>query len=84
VEKGPGDKVTAGTLNGTGSFVMRAERVGSETVLAQIVQMVAQAQHTRAPIQRLADIVSSYFVPAVVGIAVAAFVSGRSTGRRPR
>jgi len=74
VEKGPGDKVTAGTLNGTGSFVMRAERVGSETMLAQIVQMVAQAQHTRAPIQRLADVVSSYFVPAVVGIAVAAFV----------
>ena len=74
VEKHAGDKVTGGTLNGTGSFVMRAERVGSETLLAQIVQMVAEAQRTRAPIQNLADRVSSYFVPAVVGIALFAFV----------
>jgi len=74
VEKHPGEKVTGGTINGTGSFVMRAERVGAETLLAQIVQMVAEAQRTRAPIQNLADLVSSYFVPAVVGIALVAFV----------
>jgi Cu+-exporting ATPase len=74
VEKHPGEKVTGGTLNGTGSFIMQAERVGAETLLAQIVQMVAEAQRTRAPIQNLADAVSSYFVPAVVGIAVAAFI----------
>ena len=73
VEKYPGAKVTGGAINGTGSFVMRAERVGAETLLAQIVQMVAEAQRTRAPIQRLADVVSSWFVPAVVGIALAAF-----------
>ena len=65
VEKQAGERVTGGTLNGSGSFVMRAERVGAETLLAQIVQMVAQAQRTRAPIQRLADVVSSWFVPAV-------------------
>jgi len=74
VEKHAGDKVTGATLNGSGSFIMRADRVGSETLLAQIVQMVADAQRTRAPIQNLADVVSSYFVPAVVGIALAAFV----------
>jgi len=74
VEKQPGEKVTGGTINGTGSFVMQAERVGAETLLSQIVQMVAEAQRTRAPIQNLADVVSSYFVPAVVGIAVVAFV----------
>ncbi len=74
VEKHPGEKVTGGTINGTRSFVMRAERVGAETLLAQIVQMVAAAQRTRAPIQNLADLVSSYFVPAVVGIALLAFV----------
>src|SRR5437879_5845067 len=74
VEKHPGEKVTGGTINGTGSFVMRAERVGAETLLAQIVHMVAEAQRTRAPIQNLADLVSSYFVPAVVGIALVAFV----------
>ena len=74
VEKHAGDKVTGATLNGSGSFVMRADRVGAETLLAQIVQMVADAQRTRAPIQNLADVVSAYFVPAVVGIALAAFV----------
>ena len=74
VEKNAGEKVTGGTINGTGSFLMRADRVGAETLLAQIVQMVAAAQRTRAPIQNLADVVSAYFVPAVVGIAVAAFV----------
>jgi Cu+-exporting ATPase len=70
VEKSPGDKVTGATLNGTGGFTMRAERVGNETMLAQIVDMVAKAQRTRAPIQRMADIVSGYFVPAVVAIAL--------------
>jgi len=83
VEKRAGDKVTGGTLNGTGSFVMRAERVGAETLLAQIVQMVAQAQRTRAPIQNLADVVSSYFVPAVVGIAVVAFAAWSIYGPPP-
>ncbi|HUL41540.1 MAG TPA: heavy metal translocating P-type ATPase [Burkholderiales bacterium] len=74
VEKQPGEKVTGGTVNGTGSFVMRAERVGAEMLLSQIVHMVAEAQRTRAPIQKLADVVSSYFVPAVVGIAAVAFL----------
>ena len=74
VEKQSGEKVTGGTINGTGSFVMQAERVGAETLLSQIVHMVAEAQRTRAPIQNLADVVSSYFVPAVAGIAAAAFV----------
>ena len=73
VEKNAGAKVTGGTINGTGSFVMRAERIGAETLLAQIVHMVAEAQRTRAPIQKLADVVSAIFVPAVVGIAVVAF-----------
>jgi Cu+-exporting ATPase len=73
VEKAVGEKVVAGTLNGMGSFVMKAERVGAETMLAQIVQMVAQAQRSRAPIQRLADVVSAWFVPAVVVIAVVTF-----------
>jgi len=83
VEKYPGGKVTGGTLNGTGSFVMRAERIGAETLLAQIVQMVAEAQRTRAPIQRLADVVSSYFVPAVVGIAIIAFLAWSVYGPPP-
>jgi len=74
VEKRTGDRVTGGTVNGTGSFVMRAERVGNETLLAQIVAMVGEAQRTRAPIQHLADVVASYFVPAVVGIAALTFV----------
>ncbi len=83
VEKYSGAKVTGGTINGTGSFVMRAERVGAETLLAQIVQMVAEAQRTRAPIQRLADAVSSYFVPAVVGIAIIAFLAWSVYGPPP-
>jgi P-type Cu+ transporter len=74
VEKAAGARVTGGTINGTGSFVMRAERVGSETLLAQIVRMVGEAQRSRAPIQRLADVVSSYFVPAVLASAGATFV----------
>ncbi|HRK95535.1 MAG TPA: heavy metal translocating P-type ATPase, partial [Rhodospirillales bacterium] len=74
VEKSAGAKVTGGTLNGSGSFVMVAEKVGSETMLARIVQMVAEAQRSRAPIQRLADVVAGYFVPVVVAVAVVAFV----------
>ena len=83
VEKNPGTKVIGGTINETGSFVMRADRVGAETLLAQIVQMVAEAQRTRAPIQRLADVVSSYFVPAVVGIAIIAFLAWSVYGPPP-
>ena len=66
VEKAPGDKLIGGTINGTGSLVMRAEKIGAETMLARIVQMVAEAQRSRAPIQRLADNVSAWFVPAVI------------------
>ena len=84
VEKGPGDRVTGGTVNGTGSFVMRAERVGSDTLLAQIVRLVAEAQRSRAPIQRLADQVSAYFVPAVVVVAVLTFVGWALFGPEPR
>jgi P-type Cu+ transporter len=83
VEKSAGDRVTGGTINGSGSFVMRAERVGAETLLARIVQMVAEAQRTRAPIQNLADRVSSYFVPAVVGVAVVAFLAWALYGPTP-
>src|SRR6266699_2001254 len=75
VEKGTGDKVTGGTLNTSGSFVMEAERVGSETMLAQIVKLVSEAQRSRAPMQRLADKVSAYFVPAVVVAALLAFLA---------
>jgi Cu+-exporting ATPase len=84
VEKAAGDPVTGGTLNGRGSFVMRAERVGKNTLLAQIVRMVAEAQRSRAPIQRLADTVSGYFVPAVVAAAVAAFLGWMAFGPEPR
>jgi Cu+-exporting ATPase len=84
VEKPPGARVTGGTVNGTGSFVMCAERVGSETLLAQIVRMVGEAQRSRAPIQRLADVVSAWFVPAVVAVAVAAFVAWGLWGPAPR
>ena len=84
VEKGPGDRAVGGTVNGTGAFVMRAERVGSETLLAQIVQMVSEAQRSRAQIQRLADVVSGYFVPAVVVIAVITFIVWSVWGPEPR
>jgi len=84
VEKGIGDKVTGGTLNTTGSFLMQAERVGSETVLARIVQMVADAQRSRAPIQGLADKVSGYFVPAVLAVAVLTFIGWAWLGPEPR
>jgi Cu+-exporting ATPase len=84
VEKVPGRRVTGGTVNGTGGFVMRAERVGAETLLAQIVRMVSEAQRSRAPIQRLADQVSAWFVPAVVVIAVTSAVAWALTGPEPR
>jgi Cu+-exporting ATPase len=84
VEKSAGSKVTGATVNGTGSLVMRAERVGSETLLAQIVRMVAEAQRSRAPIQRLADAVSAWFVPAVVLIAVVTFITWARIGPEPR
>src|SRR5438094_1123350 len=83
VSKGPGEKVVGATVNQTGSFVMRAERIGSETLLAQIVQMVAEAQRSQAPIQKLADTVSGYFVPAVIGIAVITFVVWSIVGPAP-
>jgi len=82
-EKSPGDKVTGATVNGTGSFVMRADRVGSDTVLAQIVHMVAEAQRSRAPIQALADTVSGWFVPAVIVIAMLAFIIWSIVGPPP-
>jgi Cu+-exporting ATPase len=84
VEKVAGEKVTGGTVNGTGSFVMRAERVGSETVLARIVAMVGEAQRSRAPIQRLADRVAAWFVPAVVAVAVVTFFAWWIFGPEPR
>jgi Cu+-exporting ATPase len=84
VEKGPGEKVTGATLNQTGSFLMRAERVGKETMLAQIVQMVADAQRSRAPIQRLADTVSAWFVPTVVVVALITFAVWAAFGPDPK
>jgi Cu+-exporting ATPase len=84
VEKAVDSQVTGGTVNGTGGFVMRAERVGRDTVLAQIVQLVSEAQRSRAPIQRVADVVSGYFVPAVVLVAAVAFVVWSLVGPEPR
>jgi Cu+-exporting ATPase len=84
VEKSAGARVIGATVNGNGSLVMRAERVGSETMLAQIVQMVSQAQRTRAPIQRLADKVAGWFVPAVIAIAVMTFIAWAIFGPEPR
>jgi Cu+-exporting ATPase len=84
VTKEAGDKVIAGTLNSTGSFVLRADKVGRDTMLSRIVQMVADAQRSRAPIQRLADQVSGYFVPAVIAIAVIAFVAWAIFGPQQR
>ena len=83
-EKSAGARVTGGTINGTGSFVMRAERVGAETLLAQIVRMVSEAQRTRAPIQHLADVVASYFVPSVVAVAALSFVVWSVWGPSPK
>ncbi|HET7711336.1 MAG TPA: heavy metal translocating P-type ATPase [Thermoanaerobaculia bacterium] len=84
VQKSTGDRVIGGTLNATGSVLIRAERVGSATLLAQIVNMVAQAQRSRAPIQRLADQVSAWFVPAVIVIAVLTFAGWAAFGPEPR
>jgi Cu+-exporting ATPase len=84
VEKAPGAAVIGGTLNGTGAFVMRAEKVGAETLLSQIVAMVAAAQRSRAPIQRLADLVASYFVPTVVLASIIAFAVWAFAGPEPR
>jgi Cu+-exporting ATPase len=84
VEKTTGRPVTGGTLNATGSFVMRAERVGSDTLLARIVRLVGEAQRTRAPIQRLADRVASYFVPAVLAVALITFGIWSQLGPEPR
>jgi len=84
VEKMPGSQVTGGTLNASGSFVMRTEHVGDETLLARIVAMVSQAQRTRAPIQRLADRVASFFVPAVIAVAVVTFAVWWLLGPAPR
>lgn len=84
VEKNPDDKVIGATVNATGSFVMRAERVGAETLLSQIVQMVAEAQRSRAPIQKLADRVSAYFVPTVIVIAIATFIVWATVGPEPQ
>jgi P-type Cu+ transporter len=84
VEKTAGTRVVGGTINGTGSLVMKAERVGAATLLAQIVKMVSEAQRTRAPIQRLADKVASYFVPAVLAAAAITFVVWATFGPQPR
>ena len=83
VEKANGDLVTGGTLNAGGSFIMSAERVGADTMLARIVELVATAQRSRAPIQALADQVAGYFVPAVVGVAIAAFIIWSLVGPEP-
>jgi len=84
VEKQIGDKLVGATVNGTGSLIMEAQKVGSETLLAQIVKMVADAQRSRAPIQKLADVVSGYFVPAVIAIALIAFIVWYFFGPDPR
>lgn len=84
VEKTAGSQVTGGTVNGTGGFVMQAERVGSDTLLAQIVRMVGEAQRSRAPIQRLADLVSAWFVPLVVLVSILTFIVWAVVGPEPR
>ena len=84
VSRSAGDRVIGGAMNQSGAFVMRAERIGRDTVLAQIVQMVAQAQRSRAPIQRLADQVAGWFVPLVISAAVAAFLAWAIWGPEPR
>ncbi|HET9467605.1 MAG TPA: heavy metal translocating P-type ATPase [Vicinamibacterales bacterium] len=84
VEKAQGDRVTGGTVNGTGTLVMEAQRVGSDTLLAQIVRMVSEAQRSRAPIQRLADTVAAWFVPMVVAVAIITFIVWALVGPEPR
>ncbi|HVL67070.1 MAG TPA: heavy metal translocating P-type ATPase [Vicinamibacterales bacterium] len=83
-EKEPGSRVTGATINGTGTLVMRAERVGGDTLLSQIVRMVTEAQRTRAPIQRTADVIAGYFVPAVVVVAILSFIGWSLVGPEPR
>ncbi len=83
VTKGPGDNVIGATINGTGALVMRAERVGADTLLSRIVAMVAEAQRSRAPIQKLADVVAAYFVPAVIATAIITFVVWATIGPEP-
>ena len=84
VEKAPGDRLIGATVNGTGGLLMRAERVGADTLLAQIVRMVSEAQRSRAPFQRLADVVAAWFVPTVVAVAVLTFVIWALAGPEPR
>ncbi|HVR74045.1 MAG TPA: heavy metal translocating P-type ATPase [Planctomycetota bacterium] len=84
VEKKPGDRVIGATINGTGTLVIRVEHTGADTLLARIVQMVSEAQRSRAPIQKLADVVAGYFVPAVVGIAIVTFIVWALAGPPPR
>jgi Cu+-exporting ATPase len=84
VEKVPGDPVVGATINGNGALVMRAEKVGSETLLARIVAMVSEAQRSRAPIQKLADVVAGYFVPGVIGVAIVTFAVWALVGPSPR
>src|SRR5207249_4085592 len=84
VHKQPGDRLIGATINGTGALVMRAEKVGAETLLSRIVAMVAEAQRSRAPIQKLADQVSGYFVPIVMGIALVTFVVWAVFGPSPK
>ena len=84
VEKKPGDTVIGATVNGTGSLIIQAEKVGADTLLSQIVRMVAEAQRSRAPIQKLADVVSAYFVPAVIVIAIGTFITWSLIGPDPR
>jgi Cu+-exporting ATPase len=84
IEKSAGETVIGATINGSGSLLMRAEKVGADTLLAQIVHMVSEAQRSRAPIQRLADVVAGYFVPAVIAIAVLAFIAWTLWGPEPR
>ncbi|MBC7052025.1 copper-transporting ATPase, partial [Salmonella enterica subsp. enterica serovar Enteritidis] len=83
-DKGPGDRVTGGTLNGDGALIVRADRVGKDTLLAQIVKMVSDASRSRAPVQRLVDRVSAIFVPAVIAIAALAFAVWFFVGPEPR
>ena len=84
VAKRPGDRVSAGTLNTTGSFIFRAERVGADTLLAQIIRLVEEAQNSEAPIARLADRVSAFFVPAVAALAALTFTAWFFFGPEPR
>ncbi len=84
IEKSPGDRVIGATVNGTGSIIIKAEKIGSDTLLAQIVQMVADAQRSRAPIQKMADVVAAYFVPTVVAVAVITFIIWATVGPDPK